>query len=275
MPPFFTIITATYNAAVTLPRLLESLAAQTCRDFELVVQDGASTDDTLAVIEAWRSRLPAVSVESAPDAGIYDAWNRALDRQGDDLGQWVLFLGADDFLAEMDILEKVRTRTNVPVNIKFLAGNISLINVTGIVENSIASQVNVDKAMLYRGMPLANPATFYRKNLFGHQRFDVTFRILGDYDFVASCWTDAQVARSLDMLVSYMLIGGISTSMRGRVLTWREAFRIGIRYAPRYLVVCRTMRTILLDGLYILCKKIPILEPLRQRLRAWYRRVMA
>jgi glycosyltransferase involved in cell wall biosynthesis len=57
MTPFFTIITATYNAAATLPRLLDSLAAQTCRDFELVIQDGASTDATAAIAEAYRERL--------------------------------------------------------------------------------------------------------------------------------------------------------------------------------------------------------------------------
>ena len=62
MPPFFTIITATYNAAATLPRLLESLAAQTCRDFVWVAQDGASNDDTLAVIEQWRERLDLVLI---------------------------------------------------------------------------------------------------------------------------------------------------------------------------------------------------------------------
>ena len=45
--PFFTIITATYNTAATLPRLLDSLAEQTCRDFALIIQDGASTDDTV------------------------------------------------------------------------------------------------------------------------------------------------------------------------------------------------------------------------------------
>jgi glycosyltransferase involved in cell wall biosynthesis len=56
--PFFTIITATYNAAATLPRLLDSLSEQTCRDFELIIQDGASTDDTVAVAESIGTSCP-------------------------------------------------------------------------------------------------------------------------------------------------------------------------------------------------------------------------
>ncbi|MDR0467100.1 MAG: glycosyltransferase, partial [Deltaproteobacteria bacterium] len=83
--PFFSVITATRNAGATLPRLLESLASQTCRDFELIIQDGASTDDTLAIVEAWRERLPALSPASGPDMGVSDAWNRALPRIR---GQW-------------------------------------------------------------------------------------------------------------------------------------------------------------------------------------------
>ena len=85
-----TIITATYNATATLPRLLESLATQTCQDFELIIQDGASKDDTVAVAESYRHRLPALSLASEPDTGIYDAWNKALSRVR---GEWVLVFG--------------------------------------------------------------------------------------------------------------------------------------------------------------------------------------
>ena len=56
-PPTFTIITATYNAASTLPRLLQSLATQTCRDFTWVCQDGASTDNTLAIVAERKDRF--------------------------------------------------------------------------------------------------------------------------------------------------------------------------------------------------------------------------
>ena len=85
--PLFTIITAAYNAAATLPRLLDSLAGQTCRDFELIIQDGASKDDTVAMAESYRHKLPALSLASEPDTGIYDAWNKALSRVR---GEWVL-----------------------------------------------------------------------------------------------------------------------------------------------------------------------------------------
>ena len=80
MPPFFSIITSTYNAEETLPPLLESLASQTCRDFNWIVQDGSSSDATMQLVEGYRDRLPEIFADSRKDCGIYDAWNKALDR---------------------------------------------------------------------------------------------------------------------------------------------------------------------------------------------------
>ena len=105
MPPFFTIITSTYNASATLPRLLDSLASQTCRDFNWIVQDGASSDATMQIVEQYHDRLPEILADSGRDKGIYDAWNKALDHWKDNLGEWIIFLGADDTLYECRTLE--------------------------------------------------------------------------------------------------------------------------------------------------------------------------
>lgn len=51
--PRITIFTPTYNRAYILTRLYESLVAQTCRDFEWIVADDCSTDDTEALLKRW------------------------------------------------------------------------------------------------------------------------------------------------------------------------------------------------------------------------------
>ena len=122
--PFFSIITATYDAAIPLPGLLESLADQRCRDFELVLQDGHSTDNTVALVESYRHRLPSLKLQSTPDTGIYDAWNRALDRVA---GQWVLFLGADDALAGPDVLDVVAKKLiDAPSGLLYASGDVEI-----------------------------------------------------------------------------------------------------------------------------------------------------
>lgn len=85
------VITATYNAAEHLPRLIESLRGQTDRDFEWVVADGASSDATLGQLKAINDLN--VIISSVPDFGIYDALNRGIDCAK---GDYYIVAGADD-----------------------------------------------------------------------------------------------------------------------------------------------------------------------------------
>lgn len=102
--PTISIITATLNVAHVLPRLIDSLAAQTDQDFEWVVADGGSTDGTLELLEEAKSRLKSVIVDSRPDFGIYDAMNRAVKMAR---GEYYIVMGADDEFFP-DAVEKYR-----------------------------------------------------------------------------------------------------------------------------------------------------------------------
>ena len=53
------------DGAVTIAAQLEALSRQTTRDWELVVSDNGSTDDSVAIIEQWRGRLPALTIADA------------------------------------------------------------------------------------------------------------------------------------------------------------------------------------------------------------------
>lgn len=86
------VVTATYNAAEHLPKLIESLRSQTDKDFEWVVADGASSDGTLALLQSVADLNIVIS--SQPDFGIYDALNRAIKISS---GEYYIVSGADDF----------------------------------------------------------------------------------------------------------------------------------------------------------------------------------
>lgn len=87
------IITATYNAAEQLPRLIDSLLGQTDQDFEWIVADGESTDGTLEMLERVQPKFRRLIVDSRRDFGIYDALNRAIQLAR---GDYYVTLGADD-----------------------------------------------------------------------------------------------------------------------------------------------------------------------------------
>ena len=86
------IITATFNTGDCLPRLIDSLMSQSDPDFEWIVADGGSTDETHALVRDAAKTLN-VKVDSRPDFGIYDALNRAVKMAG---GDYYVVIGADD-----------------------------------------------------------------------------------------------------------------------------------------------------------------------------------
>lgn len=90
----FTVVTTAYNCGATLHRVHDSLRAQTFRDFEWVVVDDGSTDDTGRLVEAWR-RGAAFPVRYAyqENAGKHVAMNRAVDMAR---GELVVVLDGDD-----------------------------------------------------------------------------------------------------------------------------------------------------------------------------------
>lgn len=96
--PRISVITVTFNAASVLQGLIDSLRAQTDRDFEWVVVDGASTDGTIEIINS-ATDLVSKSI-SEPDCGIYDAMNKAVKTA---CGDYYVVCGADDRLSEIAI----------------------------------------------------------------------------------------------------------------------------------------------------------------------------
>ena len=101
----FSIVTITYNAEKVLQRTLDSVRSQTYRDMEHLIVDGASTDKTVAMADAYRQRASYdVVVRSEPDRGIYDAMNKGLRLA---TGDYVVFMNAGDTFHDERTLERV------------------------------------------------------------------------------------------------------------------------------------------------------------------------
>lgn len=227
--PFISIITATRNAAAVLPQLLDSLVAQTYADFEVIVQDALSSDNTRAITIAYTSRLSAIHFASEQDAGIYDAWNKALSRAR---GEWCLFLGADDRLYAPDVLQAaVDVLMTIPDTIDYFATSLVLTLPSGEpveewhpLENPLAA--------LPVCMPLPHPALFYRRRLFNARTFDISLQISGDYAFIAQTLTENNV-RTSKQLTACMSVGGVSGSLDTMLRSEMELLRVSRRYFPR------------------------------------------
>lgn len=94
MPPLISLLLPIKNGLPHLRATIEAVRRQTYREYELIVQDGGSTDGTLDYLSSLRE-IPGLSIASEADRGVGQAYNRALTRSSGDL---VCFISADEYL---------------------------------------------------------------------------------------------------------------------------------------------------------------------------------
>jgi putative colanic acid biosynthesis glycosyltransferase len=98
--PLFSIITVCLNCKSDLANTASGLLNQTFTNYEYIIKDGGSTDGTQSLI----NKLDADIAVSAPDNGVFDAMNQALELSN---GEFVFFLNAGDLLYDNDVLERI------------------------------------------------------------------------------------------------------------------------------------------------------------------------
>ena len=99
------IITPTYNRAHTLPRCFESLCQQTCKDFEWIIVDDGSSDNTQSVISSFYTDAFLITKVQKGNGGKHTALNTAHSYIN---GDYVLILDSDDFLTDTAVEEVLR-----------------------------------------------------------------------------------------------------------------------------------------------------------------------
>ena len=215
--PLFTIITSTYNAADVLPGLLESLESQTFRDFQWIMQDGVSSDNTVDVARSYADKIPRMSIESTQDSGIYNAWNNALTRIE---GEWVLFLGADDAFMHDDSLEQLAAfiQTTSVSNVAYIASDVMLGT------RLLTAEVPLTDR-LKRQMTLPHQGLLHNSKLFKSAYFLDSYNIAGDYDFFVRTLSHGNVIK-YPRVISRMGEGGISQQWRFKSCMHKEYFAI-------------------------------------------------
>lgn len=220
--PTIAIIVAVFNGSATLRRCIDSVARQTYPHTELVVIDGGSTDGTVDVLKANQQTI-AYWV-SEPDRGIYHAWNKALAQTH---GDWVCFLGADDYLWDEHVLAEMAPHLSraLPAT-RVVYGQVALVNESGTVLDSFGKPWPELRPSFLRGDALnIHQAMFHHRSLFEDRgTFDESFRIAGDYDLLLRELREG-CAEFVPCLVAGMQHGGVSSNPASKMTTIREIMR--------------------------------------------------
>lgn len=214
----FSILTAVWNREATLGQALDSLDAQSYRDYEHIVQDGGSTDGTLALLETRRD--PRRKLVSERDKGIYDALNRALDRATGDV---VGLLHSDDFLPHPEVLARVAARFN-ETGADAVYGDLDYVSATDptrVIRHWKSGDYS--PAKLKRGWMPPHPALFLRRAVIETWGgYDTSYRIAADYDSILRYFGKGHISAAwLPEVLVKMRVGGESNRSLERI--WRKS----------------------------------------------------
>lgn len=99
------IITVTYNSSKTLKDTLESVLKQTYKDYEHIIVDGLSKDNTMEIVKEYERKYDGkLRYISEKDTGLYDAMNKGIKMAtGDIIG----ILNSDDIYAHENVLKEI------------------------------------------------------------------------------------------------------------------------------------------------------------------------
>ena len=229
-----TYVTITYNAAKVLQRTLDSVLAQDYPNIEHLIIDGASTDDTLKIVDDYIARSNAaenghqIQVSSEPDKGIYDAMNKGLRSM---TGDYVCYLNAGDFLPTTDtasrIAQQVEASGNTPA---VLYGDTDIVDGEGqfLHHRRLAPPENLTWKSFRQGMLVCHQAFYARTDFAIATPYDMQYRYSADVDWCIRVMK-AAANENVPMLNLHMVVANYTqegqTTLHHRESLW-ERYRV-------------------------------------------------
>lgn len=199
------IITVNYKDAQGLKATLESVQSQCCVDFEHIIIDGGSQDESKAVLQTYDRGIKYWVCE--PDSGIYDAMNKGIAKAS---GTYLLFLNSGDILKNQDVIKNALSHLDGKTSIIY--GNLWIEDEQGRGFTN-TYPYTIDFSFLKR-TSLGHASTFINKALFekyGTYRTDL--KIVSDWAFFVKVFSAENVShKHIDLTIAHFYEGGISTS---------------------------------------------------------------
>lgn len=241
------IITCVYNGEDTIRDTIESVIAQDFDDYEHLIIDGNSKDSTLKIIQEYK--IDKLKIVSENDNGIYDAYNKGVNLSK---GDYLMFLNADDFLAEnaLNAASSFLKKTK-----DVIAFNIAMMDE----KNEYYKIISRDSVPRHnvRNPIILTPSIIFRKEIFTQiGNFDSTYRICADYDFIARCLNANVDITYVDRLLTVMREGGISSNYKFELIKKREQALVYMRNSKSinlswiFTLALKFSKTIILQTLF-------------------------
>lgn len=199
--PLITIVTVSYNAALTIESTILSVVNQTYSNIEYIIIDGGSIDGTVDIVKKYNHKIAFWISES--DNGIYDAMNKSINFLK---GDWILFLGADDVLYSTDVINEVSRNLKNSNTVYY--GN-ALFYPSKTFYGGKFNQFSIVSRNF------CHQTIFYPKIVFDKYHYETKYRVYADYNLNITCFGDNEIAfQYMNLIIVQFSEQGTSAKMR-------------------------------------------------------------
>jgi glycosyltransferase involved in cell wall biosynthesis len=214
--PKLSIITINLNNANGLRKTIKSIIEQSYIDYEYIIIDGGSTDNSISIIEENVEKI--THWISEPDKGIYNAMNKGILKSK---GEFLLFLNSGDYLFDENVLQKI---FNSETNCDFLYGNIIFKTQNGKLKREIGPGSSEISFYSFYLNTICHQSSFIHKSLFEkYGLYDENLKIASDWKFLLKTLVlNSATIKYMDIDVAYYDMYGISSTQKELVKAERE-----------------------------------------------------
>ncbi len=230
----FSILVVSLNSGEKLLETVKSILSQNFPDYEVVVKDGGSKDDSIATLEAYLQACPAyadkVNIISRKDTGIYEGMNQATKEAK---GEYYYFLNCGDLFVDDEVLAKISDGMDAALKhgspAKIFYGDIY----DNLREQRVPSNPRIDAFGCYRNVP-CHQACIYHYSLFEERGYEPKYRVRADYEHFLWCFfcKDAK-PEYIDVVIASYEGGGFSETKENRVRSKNEHKEITEKYMSK------------------------------------------
>ena len=156
------IITPTFNSANTIQSNLDSIKAQSFKDYQLIIVDNNSTDETINIIK--KNKIPNIKFLIEKDLGIFDAINKGIKLSDHEL---ISVLHGDDFYNDENVLQNIFEAFNTNEDNDIVYGNLVYVKKDNIkITLRYWKPGSYSTNSFFKGWHPPHPSFFAKKKLF-------------------------------------------------------------------------------------------------------------
>ena len=225
--PVFSVVTVCFNAGNLIRKTIESVLAQDFHasssdvGFEYVIQDGASKDNTLEIVNEYKDRFEAKGIKliinSEKDGGIYDAMNKGVKASS---GEYVIFMNADDCFYSESVLSDVFASLNIE-NSDDISATADSYDTSKLPDIIYGDCVVKELGMYFmfrkcfdlikERMPFSHQACIAKRELLLENPLNPEYRITADYCFILGSYLNGKSFHDSNVIIALVTADGLSS----------------------------------------------------------------